>query len=128
MKKIMLFTLLMLFASASYSQVFYARAQSLKYGSIEQNQFTTLYESPVDVLVRGDKLSLTIYSKDLQEYIIMNYMGKDKKVDSWTVVDRKGNVAILHIIVPNEEDNVIVIGIEYDDVAWIYTCLLEKIQ
>lgn len=124
----MLFTLLMLFASASYSQVFYARAKSLKYGSIEQNQFTTLYESPVDVLVRGDKLSLTIYSKDLQEYIIMNYMGKDKKVDSWTVVDRKGNIAILHIIVPNEEDNVIVIGIEYDDVAWIYTCLLEKIQ
>jgi hypothetical protein len=121
----MLFTLLMLVSSVSYSQVFHARAYGFIFGEMKAEGFSKTSESEVDILVRGENKSITIYSKNIQEYKVVSYNGElNSGLDVWTVIDRDGDICFLKIMKLENDD--IVIVIEYSDVAWMYLCKLEN--
>lgn len=124
MKKIFLLTLFMLAMFTSYGQVFHARAHTLIFGEMVNGEFTETDKKSVDILVRGEDKAITIYSNTIQEYKVISYQGETSTgVDTWFVIDRDGDICKLKIMKINE---MLVIGIEYDNVAWGYICKLEN--
>jgi hypothetical protein len=125
MKKIMLFALLMLFTSVSYSQVFHARAHTFSlHEALIDGTFKKIDESSVDISIRGEDKEVVIYSKVIQKYRIISYNGQDSNdIDSWMVYDTKGEIAKMYI---KAIENSIILGIEYSDYAWVYVAKLEN--
>ena len=125
MKKILLFTIMMMLSGIGYSQVFHARAHTFSlHEALIGGNFKKIDESSVDILIRGEDKEVVIYSKVIQKYRIISYNGQDSNdIDSWMVYDTKGEIAKLYI---KAIEDSIILGIEYTDYAWVYIAKLEN--
>ena len=127
MKKIFMLLMLVLLCTTSFSQVRHARANTLSYGSKNENNIIDWKEPiTIDVLIDLGVKKVIIHSNKKQEFHIIEYNGEfNEGTSKWYCSDLNGRTCNLLITKINTETGIFTVGIEYSDLIYYYVCKFE---
>lgn len=128
MKKLLTaFALVLLSVATNAQSIKYIRAESVQLGTRTNTKQDFVWEKDarsVDILIKIEQSKLTIYSKAEQVYRVISLLKEDSNSSKWFCADVYGVNCYLYIFNQQNNNNVIV-GVEYADAVWYYVGHLE---
>jgi len=131
MKKLFFLFLLFSFTSlfSQESKVRYLRAQTLTMG-VRNNQESPVKEwildnMEVNILIELHQTKVVIFSKETQNYHIINQVSFDGTTAKWFCKDKNAIPCYIRMDFNEEYPQYMTVAVEYDDMVWFYICAQE---
>ena len=123
MKYIILLLLVLSFTSVSAAEsIKYLRAVKLSIGTKTDAGVAWDEDRVVDILIKVTDGSLTVYSKRTQVYHTIAEVKSDSGFDVFRCKDEEG---ITCNVFTELKNNMVVVGVEYEDIIYFYICEFE---
>lgn len=129
MKNFILSILFFLFSLSSFSQgLEYARAKTFNVGYRDFSTNEIVWNGTTndcDILIKITDSKVTIFSKTLQEYYVVNKLAEIDNTAQYRMQDANG-ISCNFYMGPSEITGVLFMIIEYNDYAWMYLVVPES--
>jgi hypothetical protein len=129
MKNFILSILFFLFSLSSFSQgLEYARAKTFNVGYRDFSTNEIVWNGTTndcDILIKITDSKVTIFSKTLQEYYVVNKLAEIDNTTQYRMQDANG-ISCNFYMGPSEITGVLFMIIEYNDYAWMYLVVPES--
>ena len=129
MKNFFLSILFFLFSLSSFSQgLEYARAKTFNVGYRDFSTNEIVWNGTTndcDILIKITDSKVTIFSKTLQEYYVVNKLAEIDNTAQYRMQDANG-ISCNFYMGPSEITGVLFMIIEYNDYAWMYLVVPES--
>jgi hypothetical protein len=128
MKKILITFLLLLTTFLTFGQTpYYMRGKSFQIGEKDTTGKitwdTTTTITDCDILIKLDDKQLTVYSKTIQQYQVINFDGKmESGASKWYCSDKNGKTCNIYLMPTNNLPGYISLTVEFSDFIWFYIC------
>jgi len=122
MKKI-LFGLLLLITSALQGQT-YLRASNITIG-VRASEYSPITWGPsneCNILIECYPTKVTINSKVLQNYHVINQIASSTNLSSWLCKDKNGVTCKFTMMKLDEYPGFVICQVDYNDAVWFYVC------
>jgi hypothetical protein len=127
MKKLLLTFGLIVATLLTFGQTtHYMRAKTFELGRKGVDKEVVWDKSSVsecDILIKFVSNQITIYSKTIQQYQVINYDGKmSNGANRWYCSDSNGKTCNVYLLQSDENPGYPSLIVEFDDLVWFYIC------